>query len=215
MRVDVEVPAAGVFAATTASRGFRTKGRRRRPVCQAPDVRALLRGLEQLGFHTPGGSTVLSTQATDAVVAFQKAYGLPRTYVFDDDDWWRLATARRIWSRSWSLKLHIEIDKRLRDILMVVKRGQVVHILPTSSTGATGRCPRQAEDPLEGAVHDHVARARPCSDDDVQGQPVRDPWVRAGAALPASHGCARIPLWWRTGLTGSRRSARSSTCRTT
>jgi hypothetical protein len=195
MRVDVEVPAAGAFAATTASRGFRTKGRRLAAGSAGADVRALLRGLEQLGFHTPGGSTVLSTQATDAVVAFQKAYGLPRTYVFDHDDWRRFATARRIRPRYRSPKLHIEIDKR-RQILMVVKRGQVVHILPTS-TGATGNTPdgkwRIRWKALSTTTW--LGSAILFRTMTFKGNQFAIHGFAPVPPFPASHGCARIPLW--------------------
>ena len=54
----------------------------------------------------------------------------------------------------------------------------------------------QVEDPLEGPLHDDLAGlGDPLPDDDVQGQRVRHPRLRAGAAHAASHGCARIPMW--------------------
>ena len=195
MRVEVDVPAAGAFAATTTSRSFRTAGRRLAAGSAGADVRALLRGLEQLGFHTPGVTSHLSVQATDAIVAFQKAYRLPRTYVFDADDWRRFATARRIRPRFRSPKLHIEIDKR-RQILMVVKRGRVVHILPTS-TGATGNTP-------EGkwkirwkalATNTWLGSAILFRTMTFKGNEFAIHGFSPVPPFPASHGCARIPIW--------------------
>ncbi len=149
----------------------------------------------ELGFHTPGVSSHLSVQATDAIVAFQKAYRLPRTYVFDGDDWRRFATAKRIRPRFRSRKLHIEIDKT-RQILMVVRKGRVVHILPTS-TGATGNTP-------EGKWK---IRWKALSTSTWLGSAIlfrtmtfkgNEFAIHGFAPVPpfaASHGCARIPLW--------------------
>jgi len=164
----------------------------RRAARRGADVRVLLRGLERLGFHTPGISSHLSVQATDAIVAFQKAYRLPRTYVFDGDDWRRFAKARRIRPRFKRPRLHIEMYKA-RQILMVVKRGRVVHILPTS-TGATGNTPL-------GLWHVYAKRT---GWDWVLWYPSY--FLRGFAihgypsvpAYPASHGCVRVPMWIAT-----------------
>jgi hypothetical protein len=195
MRVDVEVPVSGAFAATTAGASFKTHGRRLAAGSSGADVRALLRGLERLGFHTPGISSHLSVQATDAIVAFQKAYRLPRTYVFDGDDWRRFAKARRVRPRSRRPRLHIEIDKA-RQILMVVRKGRVVHILPTS-TGATGNTP-------EGkwkirwkalATSTWLGSATLFRTMTFKGNEFAIHGFSPVPPFPASHGCARIPLW--------------------
>ena len=195
MRVDVDVPATGAFAATTASRSFRTTGRRLSAGSAGADVRALLRGLERLGFHTPGVTAHLSVQATDAVVAFQKAYRLPRTYVFDRDDWRRFATARRIRPRFKTPRLHIEIDK-VRQILMVVKRGRVVHILPTS-TGATGNTPDGKWKIRWKALSTStwLGSAILFRTMTFKGNEFAIHGFVPVPPFPASHGCARIPIW--------------------
>lgn len=195
MRVQVVVPATPGFTERTAQRSFKAAGRRLAAGSSGADVRVLLRGLERLGFHTPGISSTLSRDATDAIVAFQKAYRLPRTYVFDGDDWRRFAKARRISPRNKSKKLHIEIDKS-RQILMVVRGGKVIHILPTS-TGATGNTP-------EGRWH--IRWKAPSTTTwlgsailyrtmTFKGNEFAIHGFAPVPAFPASHGCARIPMW--------------------
>lgn len=195
MRVVLEVPALGPYAATTSKRSFKATGRRLAAGSSGADVRVLLHGLEKLGFHTPGISSTLSSQAADAIVAFQKAYRLPRTYVFDGDDWRTFAKARTIRPRSRTPALHIEIDKT-RQILLVVRKGRVVHILPTS-TGATGNTP-------EG--HWKI-RWKALSTTTWLGSAIlfrtmtfkgNEFAIHGFSPVPsyaASHGCARIPLW--------------------
>ncbi len=194
-RAEVEVPASDGLAARTVHRSFRAAGRRLAAGSRGADVRALLRRLEELGFHTPGIASILSRDATDAVVAFQKAYRLPRTYVIDADDWRKLQTARRIRPRFRGHGLHIEIDKT-RQVLLVVRNGRVRHVIPTS-TGATGNTP-------EGR---HRIRWKAPSTRTWLGPAIlyRTLTFKGNSfaihgfapvpAYPASHGCARIPMW--------------------
>jgi lipoprotein-anchoring transpeptidase ErfK/SrfK len=195
MRVELEVPAAGAFATTTAKRTFRATGRRLAAGSAGADVRVLLRGLERLGFHTPGISSHLSVQATDAIVAFQKAYRLPRTYVFGGDDWRKFAAAKRIRPRFKSRRLHIEIDKT-RQILLVVRKGRVVHILPTS-TGATGNTPEGKWKIRWKALSTTtwLGSAILFRTMTFKGNEFAIHGFSPVPAFAASHGCARIPLW--------------------
>jgi hypothetical protein len=161
---------------------------------RGPYVRILLTRLVALRFRVPGISTGLSVQAGDSVVAFQKAYRLPRTYVFDADDWARLDAARVVKARHASPQTHIEIDKT-RQILMIVKNGAPYGILPVS-TGATGNTP-------VGTFH--ILWKAPSTttwlgsailwrtmdfyrDFAMHGYPDVPPY-------PASHGCVREPIW--------------------
>ena len=89
------------------------------------------------------GST-FTTQVKDSVMAFQKAYRLSRTYVFNTECWRRLDGAKTIKPRYTSPSTHIEVDKG-RQILMIVKGGDVWGIICVS-TGATGNTP-------EGTFH--------------------------------------------------------------
>ena len=139
MRVVVEVPALGPYAATTSKRSFKATGRRLAAGSSGADVRVLLHGLEKLGFHTPGISSTLSQpghrrdrRVPEGLPAAAHLRVRRRRLA-------RFAKARRIRPRSRTPALHIEIDKT-RQILLVVRKGRVVHILPTS-TGATGNTP--------------------------------------------------------------------------
>jgi lipoprotein-anchoring transpeptidase ErfK/SrfK len=195
MRVVVEVPAIAPYTAATAKRSFKATGRRLAAGDSGTDVRVLLRGLAKLGFRTPGVSSTLSRQATDSIVAFQKAYKLPRTYVFDADDWRKFLSARRIRPRHRDPKLHIEIDKT-RQILLVVKNGRVIHILPTS-TGATGNTPEgrwkiRWKAPSTRTWLGSAILYRTMT---FKGNEFAIHGFAPVPSYPASHGCARIPMW--------------------
>ena len=157
-------------------------------------ARILLKRLVALRFRTPGVSSTISVAAGDSIVAFQKAYGLPRTYVFDGDDWRKLDRAVLIKARHKGPATHIEIDKT-RQILMVVRGGKPYGILPVS-TGATGNTP-------VGTFH--ILWKAPSTstwlgsailwrtmdfyrDFAMHGYPDVPPF-------PASHGCVREPIW--------------------
>jgi hypothetical protein len=130
---------------------------------------------------------VFGEDDTDALLAFQKLAGLPRTGVADDLLWRRLLAARVPAARFPGD--HVEVDKE-RQVLFVVRGGRVTLIVPTS-TGATGNTPAG-----EWRVYRKVAGydwvlyypsyfLRGFA---VHGYPDVPPY-------PASHGCARIPLW--------------------
>ena len=157
-------------------------------------VRILLSRLAALRFRIPGLTTSLSAACGDSVVAFQKAYSLPRTYVFDGDDWRKLDVAKVIKVRHASPQIHIEIDKT-RQILMIVKNGAPYGIIAVS-TGATGNTP-------VGTFH--ILWKAPSTttwlgsailwrtmdfyrDFAMHGYPEVPPY-------PASHGCVREPIW--------------------
>ena len=154
----------------------------------------LLARLVALRFRVPGISSSISVAAGDSIVAFQKAYGLPRTYAFGADDWRKLDVARLIKARYKSPKTHIEIDKT-RQILMVVKGGKPYGIIAVS-TGATGNTP---------VGRFHILRKAPATSTwlgsailwrtmdfygnfAMHGYPEVPPY-------PASHGCVREPMW--------------------
>jgi lipoprotein-anchoring transpeptidase ErfK/SrfK len=143
----------------------------------------------------PAPSTTYGYELLDAVIAFQKAYRLERTGVVDRKTWRRLGTAGLLRPRFGRPAAHIEVDKT-RQILLDVRRGRVVAVLPVS-TGATGNTP-------EGR---HRIRWK---------APSTTTWLGPGIlyrtltfygnsfaihgwssvpAYPASHGCVRIPIW--------------------
>ncbi len=159
------------------------------------DVRALVQRLAELHFHVPRAGSLFTSELADSVIAFQKAFGLPRTGVVGPLAWKRLERAHPLRARYRGPALHIEVDKT-RQILMVVRRGSVEAVLPVS-TGATGNTP-------EGR---HRIRWK---------APATTTWLGSGIlyrtmtfygnsfaihgwpdvpAYPASHGCVRIPVW--------------------
>jgi putative cell wall-binding protein len=96
-----------------------------------PAVLALQQRLVGLGYWlgTPDGT--FGALTTQAVLAFQKAEGLARTGVYDAPTRARLAGAGRPGARVASGD-HIEVDKA-RQILLVVRGGQVAWVLNTST----------------------------------------------------------------------------------
>ena len=98
---------------------------------------ALERRLAQLHYALRGIDGVYGQDTFEAVLAFQKVNGLPRTGRVEDWLWRRLARAGI--PRAQLAGDYIEVDKT-RQVLFVVDDGvvtQVVHV----STGATGNTP--------------------------------------------------------------------------
>jgi lipoprotein-anchoring transpeptidase ErfK/SrfK len=193
--VRVAAAASGSLAAAPVVKTTLKAGWRRLAVgSKGPYVRIMLERLAALRFRVPGISPVVSVDAGDSIVAFQKAYGLSRTYVFDGADWRKLDTARLIKVRFKSPTTHIEIDKT-RQILMIVKAAKPYGILPVS-TGATGNTP---------VGRFHILWKAPSTSTwlgpailwrtmdfyrnfAMHGYPEVPPY-------PASHGCVREPIW--------------------
>ena len=149
-------------------------------------MRALEARLAALHFAVRADG-VFGEDDTDALLAFEKLTGLPRSGIADDALWRRLLRARAPAARFPGD--HVEIDKA-RQLLYVVRDGKVTLIVPTS-TGATGNTPVGVWHVYRKvAGYDWVLYypsyfLRGFA---VHGYPDVPPY-------PASHGCARIPLW--------------------
>jgi N-acetylmuramoyl-L-alanine amidase len=194
VRIVVTLPASDGLAARTLTRRVRVEARTLRVGSRGAAARALHRRLKHLRVHVPGTGKVFSVRTFDSVVAFQKARGLVRTGVVGTNTWRALGLVRRFHPRYASPTPHIEVDKG-RQILMIVRRGVVIGIIPVSS-GATGNTPVGAWSILWKA-------------------PATSTWL--GSAIlyrtmtfhgnfaihgyysvptyPASHGCVRVPIW--------------------
>ena len=151
-------------------------------------VRALERLLASQHYLLRGVDDRYNDDTRDAVLAFQKLHGLPRTGVATQVFWRLLSTAAPVAAR-YPDGDHIEVDKT-RQVLLTVENGTVTRIVQVS-TGATGNTPLGTW---------HVYRKVP-----------RMSWVlwypmyflRGFAihgypsvpAYPASHGCVRVPMW--------------------
>ena len=164
------------------------------PGSHGPAVIGLKRRLASLTFHQDDLSSTWSADTSDAVLAFQKAEGLPRTSLADRTTLARLAAATAPKPRYAGHGLHIEIDKT-RQILMLVRNGKVTGTLHVS-TGATGNTPVGRWSVLWKAPFTHT----------WLGPAIlwRTMTFHGGFAIhgfspvpayPASHGCVREPIW--------------------
>jgi peptidoglycan hydrolase-like protein with peptidoglycan-binding domain len=147
-----------------------------------------LAGLHYLVPHTP----VFDGRVLDAVYAFQKVEGLPRTGVVDPGFWARLGRAKTPRPRYGGD--HLEVDKT-RQVLLVVRAGNVAQISPVS-TGGYGRYTPVGRfgiyrkvtgyDPSPlGTLWDPLYFTGGYA---IHGNPSVPPY-------PASHGCIRVPMW--------------------
>ncbi|HEY3187607.1 MAG TPA: L,D-transpeptidase family protein, partial [Solirubrobacteraceae bacterium] len=100
-------------------------------------VRELARRLAALGYALEGADSTFGYDDYEAVLAFQKLHGLPRSGRVDARFWALLDRARAPRARYGGD--HIEVDKT-RQVLFLVRHGRVVLIAPVS-TGATGNTP--------------------------------------------------------------------------
>jgi hypothetical protein len=164
------------------------------PGSRGAAVLGLERRLASLSYHQDDLSSTWSEQTSDAVLAFQKAEGLPRTSLADRSTLARLAVAGVPKARYGGKGLHIEVDKT-RQILQLVRNGKVTGTLHVS-TGATGNTPVGRWDVLWKAP----------STTTWLGPAIlfRTLTFHGGFAIhgfspvpayPASHGCVREPMW--------------------
>ena len=191
--VELSLPSADGFGARSAKATVQVSDAKVSTGSSGPRVRALLTQLDRLKFRVPYIGSTFNSQCADAVVAFQKAYGLSRDYVFGPQAWRKLETATVIKARYSSPSTHLEVDKG-RQIAMVVKNGAVYGIIAVS-TGATGNTP-------EGSFHIFVKSLYAPSN--FGGQLFRSMGFYSDFAMhgyapvppyPASHGCVREPMW--------------------
>jgi hypothetical protein len=154
---------------------------------RGPSVLALERRLAELRYALRGVDGVYDHDTFEAVLAFQKVHGLPRTGRVEPSLWRRLATSGV--PRAARGGDYIEVDKR-RQVLFVVRGGQVARVVHVS-TGATGNTPLGSWR-VYRKVHGW---------DWVLWYPL---YFKGGFAIhgypsvpahPASHGCVRVPMW--------------------
>jgi L,D-transpeptidase catalytic domain/Putative peptidoglycan binding domain/PKD domain len=153
---------------------------------RGPSVRALEQRLAALHYAVQQDGSY-GEDDVDAVTAFEKVEGLQRTGTVDAVVWRRLLAAHTPAPRYPGD--HVEVDKT-RQVVFVVRRGLVVLIVPTS-TGATGNTPvgvwhvyRKVAG-FDWVLYYPSYFLRGFA---VHGYPDVPPY-------PASHGCARVPMW--------------------
>jgi PKD domain./L,D-transpeptidase catalytic domain./Putative peptidoglycan binding domain. len=155
-------------------------------------VRALERRLVELHYALKGVDGFFGQDDYDAVLAFQKVNGMPRTGSVDRVLWRRLAGVSVPRARFGGD--HVEVDKT-RQVLFEVRKGKVALAVQVS-TGATGNTPL-------GVWHVY---SRVPGWSWVLWYPTF--FLRGFAihgypdvpAYPASHGCVRVPMWVATRL---------------
>jgi N-acetylmuramoyl-L-alanine amidase len=192
-RITVDAPAAGGLDGRSLQVRVVVRARTLSAGSTGPYVKGMLVALQRLRFRVPGLGSSFTSEVKDAVVAFQKAYRLPRTYVFDTACWRKIDGAVLIKPRHTKPATHLEVDKG-RQIAMVVKGGKPYGIICVS-TGATGNTP-------EGTFH--IQQKHSYTSSGFGGVLVRTMGFIGNFAMhgyapvppyPASHGCVREPIW--------------------
>jgi peptidoglycan hydrolase-like protein with peptidoglycan-binding domain len=152
-------------------------------------VYALERRLNELHFALGRVDSYYGSDTSDAVVAFQKLYGLPRTGAVDERVWYELETAQVPRAR-YPEGTHVEVSKG-RQVLFMVRNGKVQLIVPVS-TGATGNTPFGLWH-VYSKVPGYNAKQMYYSSFFVGGFAIHG--YATVPTYPASHGCVRMPLW--------------------
>jgi hypothetical protein len=153
-----------------------------------PSVLALNEALHRLHIALGAVDSSFGLDTRDAVVAFQKLRGLPRTGSVDARFWRVLSTATA--PRARYLGDHIEVSKPLQ-VLYVVRGGRVI-LVSHVSTGATGNTPlgrwhvySKVPGWLPDGMFDSSFFLRGFA---IHGYPTVP-------FYPGSHGCVRVPVW--------------------
>jgi peptidoglycan hydrolase-like protein with peptidoglycan-binding domain len=150
-------------------------------------VRALEEKLAAMHYALRSVDGAFGTDTYEAVLAFQKVHGLPRTGRVDGSIWQRIATATTPRARYGGN--HVEVDKA-RQVLFEVRNGKVVLAVHVS-TGATGNTPigrwqvYRRVTGFDWVLYYPTYFLRGFA---IHGYPDVPPY-------PASHGCVRVPMW--------------------
>ncbi|MGH2817801.1 MAG: L,D-transpeptidase family protein [Actinomycetota bacterium] len=153
-------------------------------------VTLLERRLRSLGYYLPRADRTYDSKTYDAVIAFNKVQRRLRSGNVVESTWKALADPRRPRARSRAGGFHIEIDQT-KQVVYTVWRGRVANVLHTS-TGAGGatrdgsyRVFRKVNGYSGGGLY------YPSYFDGLRAI---HGW-REVPTYPASHGCARVPMW--------------------
>jgi hypothetical protein len=164
------------------------------PSLRIGSVGASVYGLEQrlheLHFALGTVNGYYGFDTSDAVVAFQKLHGLPRTGATDARFWRELENAHVAVPRHGGRGLHVEVSKE-RQVLLMVRDGRVTLVVPVS-TGATGNTPLGLWH-VYSKVPGYNAEQMFYSSFFVGGFAIHG--YHSVPPYPASHGCVRIPIW--------------------
>lgn len=161
-------------------------------------VRLLERRLVELHYRLVAvADGVYDFRTADAVVAFHKVQGMPRSYTVGPATWRALADPRPARPRREWDGFHLEVDQS-RQVLYTVEDGEVTNVLHVS-TGAGG------------ATHDGTFEVfrklagfspnRLYYPSYFDGLRALHGWTEV-PTYAASHGCVRIPYWNTTWVYG-------------
>jgi hypothetical protein len=150
--------------------------------------------LRELHYFAPFSAT-FDSRMLDAVYAFEKVQGLPRTGTVDARFWQRLADPYVARPRYPNPPDHLEINKP-QQVLYVVRGGRISRIAPISTAGLPGKFTPVGRfsiirkvsgfDPSPlGTLYDPMYFVGGYA---IHGNPSVPPY-------PASHGCVRVPMW--------------------
>jgi PKD repeat protein len=159
------------------------------PGSAGPSAYELDRRLHELHFALGRVDGYYGRDDADAVIAFQKVHGLPRTgYV--DARFWRELQRAHVPRARYPHGDHVEVSKG-RQVLFLVRSDEVALIVPVS-TGATGNTPLGLWH-VYSKVPGFNAEEMYYSSFFVGAFAIHG--YHSVPAYPASHGCIRIPLW--------------------
>jgi PKD repeat protein len=150
--------------------------------------------LRRLHYAAPSGAT-FDGRMLDAVYAFEKVHGLPRTGVVDARFWHALGNPQTPIPRYVQPASHLEVNKG-HQVLYVVRNARVALIIPISTAGVSGTYTPVGRfsiyrkvvgfDPSPlGTLYDPMYFTGGYA---IHGNPSVPPY-------PASHGCVRVPMW--------------------
>ena len=154
-------------------------------------VHLLERRLVELHYHLVGVDEVFDYRTADAVMAFRKVQGLPRTQDVDTAVWHALADPKLFVPRSHAKGFHIEVDQT-RQVLATVQDGDVQAIFHVS----TGK----ASTPTRDGTFHVTSKLAGFSSKGLyypsffDGERAIHGWTDV-PNYPASHGCVRVPYW--------------------
>jgi len=158
---------------------------------RGPSVSALERRLVELHYHLTGVDDVFDYRTADAVMAFRKVQGLPRTQDVNTTVWRALGDPRLFSPRSPADGVHIEVNQTTQ-VLAVVSDGDVQAMIHVS----TGKPSTPTRD---GSFHVYskLAGFSPKGlyyPSFFDGERAIHGWTDV-PTYAASHGCVRIPYW--------------------
>src|SRR5919204_4563945 len=152
-------------------------------------VYGLEQRLNELHFALATVDGYYGIDTSDAVVAFQKLHGLPRTGA-TDLRFWRVLDRASVPTPRYGGAKHVEVSKE-RQVLFLVNGGLVTLIVPVS-TRATGNTPVGVWH-VYSRVPGYNAEQMYYSSFFVGAFAIHG--YHSVPPYPASHGCVRIPIW--------------------